>query len=165
MTDSTSPSAQDLLAELANDPRYQAQLMAQEANRLAAESQFWADPAVLYADLQAFGAPATALDTWFDRVPLSGRAMGVLIAHLPRPYAPPIWESIVRSLTRRDARPALPMLCWAYSIERSAPRRWLLANAIGAMATLAEVSGLPDIETYEALFRPGLQPPHKRVAP
>ena len=165
MTDPSPPSAHDFLAELVNDPRYQAQLAAQEAERVALATQVFADPTVLYADLKAFGAPETALDRCFDRVPLSSRAIGILVAHLPRPYAPSMWEKIVRSLARPEARPALPMLCWAYRIERVATRRWLLANAIGAMARLSEVSDLPDIAGYAPLFQPGMTPPHRRAMP
>ena len=165
MTDLSPPPPNDAIAALLNDPRFQAQRAREEAERMALETQRYADPTVLRADLEAFGAPATALETYFNRVPLSSRSMAILIAHLPRNYAPPVWESIVRSLSRPEGRPALPMLCWAYRIERVPARRWLLANAIGAMAKLGEVSDLPDIATYEALFRPGMVPPHRRPAP
>ena len=162
MTDPTPPSLPNFPAELADDPLFQAQIAAETTRRLALATTVHADPTVLYADLQSFGAPSSALDTYFDRVHLPGRAMAVLVAHLSRPYAPDIWEKIVRSLTRPDARPTLPMLSWAYGIERDTARRWLLANALSAMATFAEVSALPGIEAYQSLFGPTMLPKHTR---
>ena len=164
-TRAAPPTAQDRLAELFADPELRARREAMEARQLAFGSQMWADPTALYADLVRFGAPATALDTCFDGVTLTARTMGVLVVQLPRNHAPDIWERVVRSLSRPTARPVLPMLRWAYRIERDARRRWLLANAIGAMARLEEVRDLAGIEAYEPLFRPGLEPPHRRKGP
>lgn len=162
MTRRSSNPPPDVLAALADDPRYREHLRQQEEARLAAAAEFFADTSVLHADLRALGLPANALATYFDRLPMPGRAMGVLVAHLPRPYAPSVWESIVRSLTRPDARPALPMLRTAYQFERQPARRWLLANAMSAMVPFAEVRDLPEMAQYEPLFRHGFTPPHLR---
>ena len=146
----------------AADAAWQAMLAEQEMARVAASAVFFVDPAQLHAELAALGYAESALAARFDGVVLTGRAIAVLVAHLPRPYAPRVWENIVGSLARREARPAFAALATAYRFERVPERRGLLAQAIAAMATFHEASGLPGIEAYETLFGPSYAPPPMR---
>ena len=150
------------IADPTADAAWQAMLAEQELARVAASAVFFVDPAQLHAELAALGYAESALAARFDGLVLTGRAIAVLVAHLPRPYAPAVWESIVRSLARREARPAFAALATAYRFERVPERRGLLAHAIAAMVTFHEASDLPGIEAYASLFGPSYAPPPMR---
>ena len=62
-------------------------------------------------------------------------------------------SAMIRSLGVPDARGiALEPLCNAYLNERDPNLRWVIANALSAMARLGELTHLPGIEEYSALF-------------
>jgi hypothetical protein len=89
----------------------------------------------------------------------------VLVAHLAQTHHPRIWEGIVRALSVKHAREvALAPLVAAYRSEADESRRWMLANAIVSMARYSELSDLPGIEQYRALFRQSRKPPHRYPA-
>jgi hypothetical protein len=76
----------------------------------------------------------------------AGAAVPILARHLGRPHHPRVWEGIVRALSTSAARvEALGPLRDAYRVEAAPERRWLLANALGAMASFDEVADLNGI--------------------
>jgi hypothetical protein len=87
------------------------------------------------------------------------------VAHLGQAHHPRVWEGIVRALSAPAARAeALGPLREAYRAETAPERRWLLANALGAMASFVEVGDLDGIAEHRSLFRRvPPKPPH--VAP
>lgn len=88
-------------------------------------------------------------------------AILILVAHLSEPHHPRIWEGIVRALSIKRARDlAFESLKRFYVAETVESRRWLLANAIGAMAKFTEVKDLPGIKEYRVLFNKPRKPPH-----
>lgn len=159
-----APDPRAVLTPTPDDDLHAAMREAQALALAAQAAVSYADPSALVAELCAAGFPEDALARHFVGEVMTLAASGILCAHLPRPYDAATWERIVRSLTRREARAALAPLAWAYRIERDPARRWLLANALSAMATFAEVGALPEIAQYESLFHAGgLVPPHART--
>jgi len=158
-------TAAEFIRELDGDPEYQARLAEQERRRAALAAECATDQRDLLQELQAVGVRAESIWDFVSAggAPLS--AVPVLAAHLTEAHHPRVWEGIVRALSVKHAREsALSPLLIAYRAESDPSRRWVLANAIGSMARLAEVRDLPNIDEYRALFRQSRKPPHRDPA-
>ena len=153
--------ASELVRRLEQDPNYQARVAERQANIDALSQVYRADEAALVAQLRARGI---AIESVWDFVsttdaPLS--AIPILVAHLSQSHHPRVWEGIVRALSAKSARDgAFEPLKHFYVTETVESRRWLLANAIGAMAKFTEVKELPGIKQYRVLFNKPRKPPH-----
>ncbi len=159
-------TAAEFVRELEADPEYTAQRHVEDAATEALARACADDEAELLAGLRAIGVAAASVYDFVNNGGAPVAAVPLLVAHLETPHHPRIWEGIVRSLSVRHARSdALPALRRAYLSEADPSRRWLIANAIGSMATLAEVCDLKDISTYRALFRQSRKPGHVPPAP
>ena len=153
-------------AEFLADPAYQAKVEAQAREHEVRLAEFRRVTAPLAEELTASGLPAGALETYCADVPeLPPQAVAALVSHLNHPQPPAAFEAIVRSLSRSDARAARPALERVFVAEDEPNRRWLVANAIAAMAKLKEVSHLPGMSEYAKLFhRTPPKPPHRPPA-
>jgi hypothetical protein len=142
--------------QASHDPTYDARL-AEQRERVAALAAACAlDERELLLELRDAGVRVTSV---WDFIAVGGAtpaAVPILVAHLSRGHHERIWQGIVRALSVAHARgAALGVLSDLYRAETDRNRRWLLANAIGAMAELEEVRDLPDIEDYHSVFRTG----------
>lgn len=158
-------TAEELAQSLAGDAAYQARLAARREQARSLAHACAVDERELVADLAKAGVSVTSVWDFIamDGVPVE--AVSVLVSHLQRPHHPRVWEGIVRSLSVKHAREAaLGALSAAYRSESDPGRRWVLANAIGSMARLAEVRDLPNIDAYRALFRQSRKPAHRDPA-
>lgn len=138
-------TAEELVAQLAADPEYQAGL---ERKRRRASEIVAAEQPIL-ADLRAAGYPVDSLDEIVERyAPLPGALCSVLLSWLEKTRDPWIQEWIVRSLMHVaegfDVRP----LTGLFEMTESDSLRWAIAN------TLAELRPLDAREwLIEALAR------------
>ena len=160
-----SITASELVRELEQDPSYQARVAERQASTDALSQVYRADEATLVAQLRARGS---AVDSVWDFVSTTDApldAIPILVAHLSQSHHPRVWEGIVRALSIKRARDgAFEFLKRFYVTETIESRRWLLANAIGAMAKFTEVKELPGIEQYRAVFNKPRKPPHRPPA-
>jgi hypothetical protein len=160
-----SLSAGEFIRQLEADPGYVARREALDAATASARRAFAPAEAGLVAELRARGLPVASVDDFVQAGGAPPAAVPTLVAHLPRTADPHLWETIVRALSAPQAGAALAPLKTAYAAETDSHRRWLLANAIGSMARLADVRDLEGIEAYRALFRRSRKPPHVPPAP
>lgn len=157
-------TADAFIRELEGDADHQARLTEQQRQTAELAEASAADERHLLQELHAVGV--TTSSVW-DFVAAGGAppsAVPVLAAHLTQSHHPRVWEGIVRALSVKHARAALSRLSDAYRAEQLQSRRWVLANAIGSMARLAEVRELPNIDEYRALFRQSRKPAHRDPA-
>jgi hypothetical protein len=154
-------SAAEFVGELAQNTEYQARLKVRGAQIDILTAACAADELELVTELRAV---VPKVESVWDFVAIGGApevAVDILVCHLNRPHHPRIWEGIVRALSSKRARDgALEPLRHLYRGETDSDRRWVIANAIGSMARLAEVRDLEGIEQYRALFRQSRKPPH-----
>jgi hypothetical protein len=156
-----SMGAADFARELAKDADYQARVRERVARAEAQARECAEDEAGLVAELRAAGVVVESVYDLVSAGGAPGAAVPVLVAHLERPHHPRIWEGIVRALSTKEARTgALEALRAHFRSESEVGRRWLLANALGSMARLAEVRDLDGITEYRALFRQSRKPAH-----
>jgi hypothetical protein len=156
--------ADKLLRQLASDPEHVVRQRERERRSAQSLRKCTADEAELVAQLRSAGFLVASVQEYVASGGAPVGAVPILVSHLDQPHDPRIWETIVRALSVRHAHDAaLPRLSQLYSAEKDPDRRWILANAIGAMAKLREVRHLPGIDQYHALFRQSYKPAH--VAP
>jgi hypothetical protein len=139
-------NARELMAELANDPEFQARQAARDREHnekvaaLAAESQ------PLLRDLAAAGVRVETVGDFVSRKEPYPSALPVLVAHLAKPYTKPIRECIVRALTVPEARGlAGQPLLKAFYQEEDANQKWVIGNALRVVADEAEYDEVVDI--------------------
>ena len=153
--------AAEVARQLEANPEYVAQRRAQDAATEALERACAADEMDLLVALRAIGVTVGSVFDFVNGGGAPASAVPLLVEHLERPHHPRIWDGIVRSLSVRHARDlALPALCRAYRAEIDPNRRWVIANGLGSMAKLTEVSDLEGIDEYRALFRQSRKPDH-----
>jgi len=149
---------------LEQDPNYQARVAEPQANTDALSQVYRADEAALVA-LRARGIAVESVWDFVSTTDAPLDAIPILVAHLSESHHPRVWEGIVRALSVRRARDgAFESLKRFYLTETIESRRWVLANAIGAMAKFTEVKELPGIEQYRAVFNRPRKPPHRPPA-
>ena len=159
-----SITASELAHRLEQDPNYQARVAEPQANTDALSQVYRADEAALVA-LRARGIAVESVWDFVSTTDAPLDAIPILVAHLSESHHPRVWEGIVRALSVRRARDgAFESLKRFYLTETIESRRWVLANAIGAMAKFTEVKELPGIEQYRAVFNRPRKPPHRPPA-
>ncbi len=160
-----SITASELAYKLEQDPNYQARLAERQANTDALGQVYRADEAALVGQLGATGIAISSVWDFVSTTDAPLEAIPILVAHLSQSHHPRVWEGIVRALSIKRARDgAFESLKRCYVAETIESRRWLLANAIGAMAKFTEVKELPGIEQYRAVFNRPPKPPHRPPA-
>jgi hypothetical protein len=160
-----SITASELVHRLEQDPTYQARVAERQANIDALSQVYRADEAALVAQLRARGIAVESVWDFVSTTDAPLDAIPILVAHLSEPHEQRVWEGIVRALSVKSARDgAFESLKRFYVTETIESRRWLLANAIGAMAKFTEVKELPGIKQYRVLFNKPRKPPHRPPA-
>jgi hypothetical protein len=160
-----SITASELAHRLEQDPNYQACVAERQANTDALSQVYRADEAALVVQLRARGIAVESVWDFVSTTDAPLDAIPILVAHLSESHHPRVWEGIVRALSVRRARDgAFESLKRFYLTETIESRRWVLANAIGAMAKFTEVKELPGIEQYRAVFNRPRKPPHRPPA-
>ena len=160
-----SITASELAHRLEQDPTYQARVADRQANIDALSRVYRADEAALVAQLRARGIAVESVWDFVSTTDAPLDAIPILVAHLSESHHPRVWEGIVRALSVKRARGnAFESLKRFYVTETVESRRWLLANAIGAMAKFTEVKELPGIKEYRVLFNKPPKPPHRPPA-
>jgi hypothetical protein len=160
-----SITASELAHRLEQDPNYQACVAERQANTDALSQVYRADEAALVVQLRARGIAVESVWDFVSTTDAPLDAIPILVAHLSESHHPRVWEGIVRALSVRRARDgAFESLKSFYLSESIEIRRWVLANAIGAMAKFTEVKELPGIEQYRAVFNRPRKPPHRPPA-
>ena len=154
-------TASELVHRLEQDPDHHARLAEGQANIEALSEIYRADEAALVEQLPARGIAVESVWDFVSTTDAPPDAIPILVAHLSESHHPRVWEGIVRALSAKSARDgAFESLKRSYVTETVESRRWLLANAIGAMAKFTEVKALPNIKEYRALFNKPRKPPH-----
>lgn len=138
-------TAAELMAELAADPAYQADIQEQERKRQTRVAKLRAEQAPLLHDLRKVGFELTSVWDFVNRANDYQAAYPVLVQHLQRPYHENIREGIARALTAKDAR----SIAWcalrdAFIAEPDTPTsaKFALANAL---AELFDANLIPDV--------------------
>ena len=146
-------TAQELMDRLRSDPRWVAESAARDARRAERSERLRADEASLLADLARVGVRAATVYDFVGGGPTPPEALPVLVRHLDSGHLPAIREGVIRALSISDARAvAFVPLHAAYRSEGDPSVRWVIANALASMARLEELSELPGIDEYAALF-------------
>ena len=160
-----STTATELVHRLEQDPDHQARVAERQASMDALDQVYRADEAALVAQLRARGIAVESVWDFVSTTDAPLDAIPILVAHVSESHHPRVWEGIVRALSAKSARDgAFESLKRFYVKETVESRRWLLANAIGAMAKFTEVKELPGIKEYRALFNRPRKPPHRPPA-
>ena len=160
-----SITASELVHALEQDPDYRARVAERDANLDALSQVYRADEAALVAELRARGIAVGSVWDFVSTTDAPLTAIPILVAHLSESHHPRVWEGIVRALSIKSARDgAFESLKRFYLAETVENRRWLLANAIAAMAKFTEVKELPGMKEYRTLFNKPRKPPHRPPA-
>jgi hypothetical protein len=158
-------TASELAHRLEQDPTYQARVADRQAKIDTLSEVYRADEAALVAQLRTRGIAVESVWDFVSTTDAPLDAIPILVAHLSEPHHPRVWEGIVRTLSIKRARDgAFESLKRFYVAETVESRRWLLSNAIGAMAKFTEVKELPGIKEYRVLFNKPRKPPHRAPA-
>lgn len=140
MSKQESISAEDLLAELAQDPKYQQKLKENEVKRRAQRVILDKDQKDLVADCRLVGVNIQSVWDLVNTTNTYQAAIPVLVKHLGLTHEPRTTEGIVRALTTPEARGhAKPLIKMFLSTEDSESElKWLLGSAIAETATAAD---------------------------
>ena len=150
-------TAAELLRELEADPNSVAARNPRNARHNARVEQHAADLQSVLADLRSVGAFAVSLNDFINggQVPRP-EAIEVFVRHLDQQHLPSVHESLLRCLSISTARSgAFDWLRRRFLVELDPNLKWLIANALSAMARLDELRELPGIEEYRDLFPDG----------
>jgi hypothetical protein len=160
-----SITASELVHALEQDPDYRTRMAEREANVDALSQVYRADEAALVAGLRDRGIAVESVWDFVSTTDAPPDAIPILVAHLSESHHPRVWEGIVRALSIKGARDgAFESLKHFYVAETVESRRWLLANAIAAMAKFTDVKELPRMNEYRTLFNKPRKPPHRPPA-
>jgi hypothetical protein len=148
-------TAEEFVAELAQDAGYQAKLAERQAVATAQGVAASKDESQLIVELRAAGVRASSVYDFVGKQVAPSAAGPVLVRHLSLPHVPVVREGIIRALSRSDFRAvALEALREGFRQSTEHSERWLLANALAAMARLPELEPqLPGISEFAELFR------------
>ena len=154
MPRSKRKTAKELVDELERDPIYRKRRAARDSatDKRAVEAVL--DEAGLVRELGATGVHVDSVYDFVNDVITPLRAVPVLLRHLELPHIPAIREGLFRSLAYSHLRSsALDHLKAHFQATVEPGERWLVPNAIAAMATLKEVADLPGVTEYANLFK------------
>ncbi len=159
MRGSRSKTAQELAAELANDPEYQKRLTERQAAAATQGAAAAQDEQELLAELRSAGVAVGSVYDFVGKSVAPAAAAPVLVGHLSVPHVRVIREGIIRALSCSHLRLyALDALRSGFAQTQDQMERWLFANALAAMATLDELRpDLAGITEYADLFRSELR--------
>jgi hypothetical protein len=147
-------SADELLRELEADPNWVAAQESRKARHRMRLDAITVDIGTVLADLQAIGENVSSLAGFVNgTAEPTPSAMKVLVRHLDVEHHPAVHNSLIRALsisTAKDA--AFKWLYRRFPFERDPNVKWLIANALSAMARFHELRDLPGIEEYRMLF-------------
>ena len=154
MPRSRPKTAKEFVGELERDPVHKERRAVQDAALAKRAAEAAADEASLVRDLEDAGVSVTSVYDLVNDVITTPHAVPVLLGHLGRPHLPVIREGILRALAYSHLRQgALSSLKDLFSGATEPGERWLIANAMAAMATLKELSELAGINEYAGLFK------------
>src|SRR2546427_10098759 len=154
MPRSKRKTAKEFVDELQQDPVYRERSAAREAARDKRAVESVLDEADLVRELAGAGVHVDSVYDFLNDVITPLRAVPVLLRHLELPHIPAIREGLLRSLAYSHLRPsALGHLKARFRATVEPGERWLVANAIAAMASLKEVADLPGVAEYAKLFK------------
>lgn len=145
-------TADDLMADLEDDPAWVARRDAREAEQQAKEEQSIAEQALLLADLRKIGRRVRWIWDLVNTTENYVEAIPVLIDHLRRPYNEGIREGIARALAVREARGVAGKVIVDTLREKGlhGPLRWALANTLTIVADRTNVEGIKSVLATEA---------------
>jgi crotonobetainyl-CoA:carnitine CoA-transferase CaiB-like acyl-CoA transferase len=154
MGKSKGKTAKEVVAELAQDPAYQARLAERQAQAEAQGVAAAKDEEQIVAEFRAAGVAAASVYDFVGKQATPTAAAQVLVRHLSTPHIRVVREGIVRALSFKHLRSvALNALMDGFRQSTASSERWLFANALAAMASLAELtSQLPGISEFAELF-------------
>lgn len=127
-------TVQELAAQLAADPVYQARFRQQEEERQRRVAELTVAEAPLVAELVALGLAVRSIWDLVSRAMPYPEAIPVLLRHLSQSYPDRVREGIARALAVPDARDAWPTLVSAYRAEPENGTKDGLAVALAAIA-------------------------------
>jgi hypothetical protein len=152
----SAKTAAEFVAQLQNDPEYQALRKSQDAELAKKSAICAADERGLVGELRGLGYDIDSVYDLVNNSPhpiLARRFLGpypaaypVLIQHLKTQHEPAIREGIIRALTVRDGgRPVEEALLEEFDREKNAHLRWVLANALKTAMPYSRRRKRPDI--------------------
>jgi len=127
-------TAGELMAQLANDPEYQARMAKRDAEFAKRDAELDDAEQPLLNALRGVGVDVTTVYDLVNTRAAYPEALPVLLEHLPRPYPVEIREGIARALAVRGARFAWHQLRELYEAERDQRMRDVLALALANAA-------------------------------
>jgi hypothetical protein len=150
-----SITAEELIAELAQDPVYQARIAESQAVAAAQGLAAAEDEIGLVAELRTAGISVSSVYDFIGEQVAPAAAAPVLVHHLSVPHIRVVREGIIRALSCSHLRTfALEPLTEGFRMSTDYSERWLFANALAAMAPLAELTPhLDGISAFKGLFR------------
>jgi hypothetical protein len=147
-------TADELLAELENDPEWVARRDTREAEMRAKEERYLKEEAPLREELHRLGYPVKWVWDFVNTAQSYPDAIPTLIDHLQRPYSDEVREGIARSLAVREARGQAGDAIVAVLQESGLgdQLRWALANTLTTVANRSNreaIKALLEIETNQ----------------
>ena len=149
-----SKSAAEFSAELERDPQYQGRLARIDRNADIQGETAASDERALVADLQKYGIRIHSVYDLVNDITTPPEAVPDLLRHLDVPHLAIVREGILRALAYSHLRAtALEPLKEFFARSQVAGERWLAANALATMASLAELrTSVSGIEEFGQLF-------------
>lgn len=146
-------TAEQLMRQLESDPEWVTERHAREGRHAERVKLIADDEATVVVELAAVGVAVSSVYDFVGKQLAPDAALPVLARHLSVEHHPNTREGIIRALGIPSARGiAFELLCDVYRNEREPMLRWVAANALSGMARFEEVSTLPGIEDFVALF-------------
>jgi hypothetical protein len=147
-------SASDFSAELERDPEYQARLARIQAKAEAQGEAAAVDEDALIADLEGAGIRVHSIYDFVNEYATPAEAVPHLVRHLDGHHLPVVREGILRALAYAHLRSTALEPLKRFFVQSQVPReRWLAANALATMASLAELRpDVPGLDEHASLF-------------
>ncbi len=133
-------TAQELMAELANDASHQQKLKEKEQQRVLLEQELCEDERQLVAEFQSKGVLISSVWDLVNSKENYQAAIPTLVAHLEKPHHARISEGIVRALTTPTAAGIAtePLIgLFRSTVDAGSELKWLVGAAIAETATPA----------------------------
>lgn len=150
MSKSEDPTAEELLAELANDPDYVAMRAERELQRHGDLERTLAVEAPVIGDLRRAGLQVEFISDLYDQAHDYRPFLGILVDHLLRATDDDLKHALIRAVSVPWARGNRALSTWLVREFRSSSDphlRWAIANALEVVATDAEYSELESLVT------------------
>ncbi len=143
-------TAEQFIAELANNQKYQSELQEKEKRRLAKVAEFQREEAGLVAELVASGihvildeipgedrydGPPRSVSDLVSTTSSYSQAIPILLKHLQLDYSPSLKQAIVRALITPDAVGCASVFILMFEAETELELKWLIGAAIAESAT------------------------------